>query len=410
MRIIVQKFGGSVINNLNAIKQVTDIIIKTKTSRNAVVVVVSAMGDTTDSLIKLIHEVNPNPPGREKDMLLSIGERLTMSLLSLALNRYGYHAISFTGSQVGIITDNEHTDARIIDIKGNRLRNVLRKGNIPIIAGFQGVSQQKEITTLGRGGSDVTAVAIAAYLKADLCEFYKDVTGIFTENPKHFSNVKHISEISYQEISELTTAGSEILHPRACALAYKYNIPLVIKSLNRKELSTMIRKRNQHPNKTEKAFVRAITHSYDLCRLSLLAVPQLPKCLHQVIVRFAEARVPILFFAHGIPYQKKFDLSFIVNKKDYEKALKVIEYTAKLVNAEKYVVAHNLASISLVGPGIQSDIKIFSALLETLHKLRIHIDALTGSEMKITCFLKKNSVNTAINALLKKFQLVNRKK
>ncbi|MBS4014818.1 MAG: aspartate kinase [Candidatus Latescibacteria bacterium] len=409
MKIIVQKFGGSVINNLNAIKKVANIIIRTKSPKNGVVVVVSAMGDTTDSLTKLAYKINPNPSGREKDMLLSIGERLTMSLLALALNRHGYQAISFTGSQVGIITNNEHTDARIVDIKGKRLRHELKKGKIPIVAGFQGVSQQKEITTLGRGGSDVTAVALAAYLKADVCEFYKDVAGIFTENPKQFANLKHVNQISYQEINELTTSGSEVLHPRACALAYKYNIPLVIKSFKGKDFSTMIRKTTKGSHKTEKAFVRAITHSYDLCRLSLLAVPQLPKCLHQVIVRFAQARVPIIFFSHGVPHHKKFDLSFIVSKKNYQDALKVIKHTASLVNAEKYVVAHNLASISLIGPGIRNDVEIFTALFDTLHKLGIHIDAFTSSEMKITCFLKKENVQIAVNALLKRFNLVNKK-
>jgi aspartate kinase len=409
MKIIVQKFGGSVINNLNAIKQVANIIIKTKSPKNGVVVVVSAMGDTTDSLTKLAYQINPNPPGREKDMLLSIGERLTMSLLALALNRHGYEAISFTGSQVGIITNNEHTDARIVDIRGKRLWHELKKGKIPIVAGFQGVSQQKEITTLGRGGSDVTAVALAAYLKADVCEFYKDVAGIFTENPKQFSNLKHVNQISYQEINELTTSGSEVLHPRACALAYKYNIPLVIKSFKGKDFSTMIRKTAKGSHQTEKAFVRALTHSYDLCRLSLLAVPQLPKCLHQVIVRFAQARVPIIFFSHGVPHHKKFDLSFIVSKKNYQDALKVIKHTAFLVNAEKYVVAHNLASISLVGPGIRNDVEIFTALFDTLHKLGIHIDAFASSEMKITCFLKKENVKKAVNALLRRFNLVNKK-
>lgn len=405
-KVVVQKFGGSFIKDIKAIQKVADIVIKTRSHNKAVVVVVSAMGDTTDSLLKLAKKINPHPPGREQDMLLTIGERLTMSLLSLALNRYGYQAISFTGSQVGIITNNEHTDARILNIKGERLRQALRENKIPIIAGFQGISQQKEITTLGRGGSDVSAVAIAAYLKADVCEFYKDVSGIYTENPKQFKSVKHINAISFEEISEMTTAGSEILHHRACALAYKNNIPLIIKSFPRKGVATMIQKVPRQTKQTEKAYVRAITHTYDLCRFSLLEVPQLPKCLHQAIVRFAEARVPIVFFAHGVPYQKKFDLSFIVHKKDYLKALEVTKKTAKLIKAENYTITQNLASISLVGPGIKSDINIFCALFETLHKIGVHIDAFSSSEMKITFILRKENVQKTVRALLRKFKLV----
>ncbi len=411
MDIIIQKFGGSIIENINAIKKAAGIITKTKNKNTAVVAIVSAMGNTTDSLLKLARKVNPNPPGREIDMLLTIGERITMSLLSLAILRKGFKAKSFTGSQVGIITDEQHTDARIIEIRGNRLKDALRNNIIPIIAGFQGVSLNHEITTLGRGGSDVTAVAIAAYLDAKQCELYKDVSGIFTENPKNFSNVKHIPEITYQEMAELTVSGSEVIHPRACALASKYDIPIIIKSFKGKDFSTMIIGSDKDNIKrikkhTEKAFVRAITHSYNLTRLSLVAVPHVSKCLHQVIVRLAKARIPLLFFAHGVPYHNKFDLSFIVSDTDYKKAILVLENAAKLVNAEQLVVARNLASISLVGPGISSDIEIFTHLFDILHKMGIHIDAFISSEMKITCFLRKKDVKPAINALLKKFHLL----
>lgn len=414
MHIIVQKFGGSVIKDNKAIERVAHIITKTKTKNTAVVVVVSAMGDTTDSLLKLAKSINPHPPGREIDMLLTSGERITMSLLSLAITHKGYDAVSFTGSQVGIITNEQHTDARIVEIKGKRLYEALKQNKIPIIAGFQGVSLNREITTLGRGGSDVTAVALAAFLNANCCELYKDVSGVFTENPKVFSNVKHIPMISYQEMAELTTAGSEILHPRACALASKYNVPLLIKSFLRKDYSTMITKNQRLPKKknklyTEKAFIRAITHSYNLTRLSLVAVPQLPKCLHQVIVRLAQAKIPLLFFAHGIPYHNKFDLSFIVSDENCKKAKMVLEEAAQIVNAEKLLIANNLASISLVGPSISNDVEIFATLFETLHKLGIHIDAFSSSEMKITCFLREENVKRAVRALLQKFHLLNKK-
>jgi aspartate kinase len=415
MRIIVQKFGGGVIKDTKLIEQVADIIAQTKTKNTAVAVVVSAMGDTTDDLLKLAKKINPALPGRETDMLLTSGERITMSLLTLALLRKGYDALSFTGSQVGIITNEQHSDARIVEIRGTRLKHALAQGKIPIVAGFQGVSLNREITTLGRGGSDITAVAIAAYLNAKQCELYKDVPGVFTEDPKTFANVKHIPLISYDEMAELTNAGSEILQPRACALASKYNIDLAIKCFFRKDCETMItgnkKLLNKHNNQhTEKAFVRAITHSNKLARLSLVAVPKLPKCLHQVIVRLAQAKIPLLFFAHGVPYQNKFDLSFIVSAENYSKAKTVLEKTTKIVNAEKLEIAHNLASISLVGPGISNDTEIFSALFDVLHKLGIHIDAFSSSEMKITCFLRQENLKKAVSTLLKKFNLVNMRK
>ncbi len=409
MRIIVQKFGGGVISDISAIEKVADIISKRISKNTTVAVVVSAMGNTTDELLKLAKKVNPLLPGRETDMLLTSGERITISLLALALINKGYDAVSFTGSQVGIITDEHHTDARIVEIRGARLKQALKNGKIPIVAGFQGVSYNREITTLGRGGSDVTAVALAAYLNAEQCELYKDVSGLFTENPKIFPKSKHIPFISYDEMAELTNAGSEIIHTRACALASKYNIDLIIKCFTRKDCMTTVtgkRKLLRKNQQTEKAFVRAITHSGNLYRLSLVAVPKLSKCLHQVIVRLAEAKIPLLFFAHGVPYQNKFDLSFIVSADNYKKAKSVLEKTATIINAEKLEIAKNLASISLVGPGISNDIEIFSMLFQTLHKLGIHIDAFTSSEMKITCFLRQENVIKAINALLKEFKLI----
>ncbi|MCX8015179.1 MAG: aspartate kinase, partial [candidate division WOR-3 bacterium] len=339
------------------------------------------------------------------------GERITMALLALAINRLGYEAVSLTGSQVGIITNEQHTDAKIVDIKGTKLKQLINSQKIPIIAGFQGISTNREITTLGRGGSDVTAVAIASFLNADYCELYKDVPGVFTENPKIFNNVKHIPSISYQEMTELAAGGSEIVHPRACALASKYQIPIIIKSLTEKGLSTMINKNynslKQTSRKyTEKAFVRALTHSYNLSRFSLVAVPQLPKCLHQVIVRLATAKIPLLFFAHGTPYHKKFDLSFIIEDKNFQKAKKVLTEASKIIGAEKLLVARKLASISLVGPNIGNDVEIVSNLFETFHKLKIHIDAFSSSEMKITCYLSEDKVKKAVRALLHKFNLL----
>ena len=256
MALVIQKYGGSSVADLDCIRRIARHITSTRRNGEKVVAVVSAMGSTTDRLTRLAREITPNPQRRELDMLLTAGERQTMALLSLALMHLGFEAVSFTGSQVGIITDRLHADARIQEIRGDRLRTALRRGKIPIVAGFQGVSLDREVTTLGRGGSDVTAVALAAVLHASRCELNKDVEGIFTEDPNEFKGVKLIREISFCELSELAGSGSEVIHPRACALAEKYRVPLVIRSSFNRKRGTMVTK----TSKLEKAFVLSLIH------------------------------------------------------------------------------------------------------------------------------------------------------
>ncbi|MEO0072194.1 MAG: aspartate kinase [candidate division WOR-3 bacterium] len=412
MRLVVQKFGGSVLKDVRSIEHVADIITQTKDC-SPVIVVVSAMRNHTDNLINLAYRINPSPPPRELDMLLTVGERITTALLSLALAKRGYQAMSFTGSQVGIITDNEHTNAKILKIHGERIINALQANIIPIVAGFQGVSTNKEITTLGRGGSDITAVALAAFFKADHCELYKDVKGIFTENPKIFSKVKPIKEITYEELAEMTSSGAEIVSHRACELAIKYNVPLVIKSFYNPNKTLTITKNMQKPNEfnycnLEKPFVRAVTHLLNLNRLTLIAVPKLPKCLHQVIVQLAEAKIPLLFFSHGVPSNNHFDLSFIVTQENFSKAFEVLKNIQKAVNAQRIDITRNLAAVSLIGPGISSDPEIFNQVFSVFHFLGVHIDAFSSTEMKITCFINQKYYKKVVRALLKQFKLVNK--
>jgi aspartate kinase len=416
MPIIVQKFGGGVIRNLEALERVADLVSKKIAEGNIPVVVVSAMGNKTDELIRIAKKVNPSPPARELDMLLSVGERFTAALLSLALDRRGYHAVSFTGSQVGIITNNEHTDAKIISINGKRIIQAIKNKTVPIVAGFQGVSIEKEITTLGRGGSDITAVALAAFLNADCCEFYKDVTGIFAENPKLFPLAKPIKTITYEELVELTSSGAEIIAPRACELAIKYDVPIAIKSfwsntetviINQNKIITRVNMRKTE--NLEKPFVRAVTHMTNLTRLTLIGIPQLPRCLHQVVVRFAEAKVSLVFFSHGVADRGKFDLSFIVTQENLPRAIDVIENAKKSINAKKTVITKNIASISLIGPGVNRDPDIFCKALEVFHSLKVHVDAFSSSETKITYFINQKDLIKSINALLKKFKLTKQK-
>ncbi len=422
MALIVQKYGGSSLADLGRIRQVARRIVATRKSRDKVVVVVSAMGSTTDKLTRLAYRITPNPQRRELDMLLTAGERQTMALLSLAIMEHGYDAVSFTGSQVGIITDRFHTDARIQEIRGDRLRNALRRNKIPIVAGFQGVSLDREITTLGRGGSDVTAVALAAVLHAQRCELNKDVEGVFTENPNEFKGVKLIPLLSFQELSELAGSGSEVIHPRACALAEKHRVPLIIKSPFSRKRGTMIesdgasrqsKRKKKLPHSIargaaaglEKAFVRAITHNHKLVRISLLGVPKKRRCLYQVVTRLAQARVPLVFFNHGTPQDGRFDLGFILAQEHREKGVQILTKTAKQVRAAGIDVNDNLCSVSVVGPGIGSDTEILSSTLETLHRIRVHLNAFSTSETRLTCYLDRKDLHTAVAVLLARFRL-----
>lgn len=403
MSLIVQKFGGNTLANVIRIKQVAQKIALNKKLGDRIIVVVSAMGDETDRLTKLAHQISLQPPKRELDMLLTAGERQSIALLCIALTALGCDAVSFTGSQVGIVTDENHTDARIMKIKGFRLQETLNSDKIPVVAGFQGVSINREITTLGRGGSDVTAVALAAHLNADRCEFYKDVSGVFTEDPKRFRGVKRIAEIPYDEMLELTVSGSQVLHPRACALAAKYNLNLAIKSIYDKGEGTMIMVKNSR--QLEKPMVRAITHSTSLSRFSLLGVPQKEQCLSQAVSQLAQAKIPLVFFAHGVPVEHRFDLSFIIPEPAFKSAEQVLARIKVKLKAEKLLIQKNLGSVSLVGSGIGSDSKIIAALFNTLQRLGIHIDAFSTAESKITCYFNQKFINSAVIHLLDKFNL-----
>lgn len=406
MPLIVQKYGGNSLADLDRIRQVAKRVVSVRKAGSRVAVVVSAMGSTTDELTRLARRITPTPQRRELDMLLTAGERQSMALLSLAIMRLGYEAVSFTGSQVGIITDRFHADARIEEIKGDRLRQALRLGKIPIVAGFQGMSLDREITTLGRGGSDVTAVALAAVLHAARCELNKDVDGVFTENPKEFPGVRHIATLSFEELAELAGSGSEVIHPRACAIAAKYRIPLVIRSSFSRKRGTMVTKTGRvgiaH---LEKAYVRAITHSHELVQLSLLNVPQRKRCPHQVVTRLAEARVPVVHFSHGMPEGGKFELSYIIPGSHRVQASEILGRIARQVHAQSFRQNDALCSVSVVGPGVGTDTEIISDTLEALHRVGIHLAAFSASETRLSCFINRKGLRTAVAALLGRFRL-----
>ncbi|MEO0102987.1 MAG: aspartate kinase, partial [candidate division WOR-3 bacterium] len=330
-----------------------------------------------------------------------VGERISAALLAIALAKRKVPALSFTGSQVGIITDNYHTDARISEIKGGRLKMALRKKMVPIVCGFQGVSYNKEITTLGRGGSDITAVALAHFLKAQVCEYYKKFSGIYTEDPKEFFNLKRLKELTYEEGLELTASGSEVIHPRALALANKYNVKVFVRSLNNSG-GTMIKSQK---GEVEKAFVKALTHRYDLVRFTFTAVPKVSQCLSQVVANLAQRRIPFLFFFHGIPHENRFDLSFILKTEEAKRAKETLLRLKDEIKAEGLEIKSGIGSISLIGPNVGFDPEILKKVFEVLKKERIHVDALSTNVTNITFYLKKKDIKKGIKRLLKEFRL-----
>lgn len=395
------KFGGTSVATPSLIKNAARKIASVYNKGNKVIVVVSAMGNATDQLVKLAQAITTCPSKRELDMLLTCGERVSVALLSMALHDFKVPAISYTGSQVGIITDDRHTDARILEIRGDRIRETIDEDKVPIIAGFQGVSLGREITTLGRGGSDTTAVACAVAFNAQGCEIYTDVEGVYTEDPRIFPEAKIIKQISYDEMLELATRGSQVLHPRACAIAARYSVPVSIKCSFNNQKGTKITK----GEKMERPFVRAITHDLKLHMLTLESVPRNPRVLSQIIRNLARAGARLRFFFHGISEAERFDLSFIVPSDDRRKAVEVLTTTSHKLKAKRLREKKAIASFTLVGPGIGSSIEILTVLFDILSRAKIHIEAVTTSAISISCFLEEKKLKAAVKYLLKGFKL-----
>ena len=400
MSIVVVKFGGTSLADadriLRAARRVAEIRQKHK-----VVVVVSAMGDATDQLLALSRKINPRPKAREMDMLLTAGERISVALFSMALETLKLAGVSFTGSQVGIITDNRHTDARILEIRGERIRRTLSEGKVPVVCGFQGVSLEKEITTLGRGGSDTTAVALSAALGAKECVIYTDVEGIYTEDPNLFRGVKMIDKISYEEMLELASRGSQVLHPRASAIAAKFNVPIHVRSAFTNRTGTLI----TDMEGIEKPRPKAITHGQHLYLVTLLQVPRSPTYLSQIITDLTGAGVHIKFFFHGISDAKSFDLSFITPRDERDQVRSVIGKVRKKLKFQGIKENPDICSISIIGIGIGSESRILSDIFKTLSGTGAHIEAVTTSELSVNIFLKERFRTRAIDKLLQKFNL-----
>ena len=401
-QIIVQKFGGSSVADVERIKNVARRIIETKTKNNDIAVVVSALGDTTDELEALAYKIIDNPPEREMDMLLSTGEQISCALLAMAVKALGYDAISLTGRQVGIKTDKTHTKARIISIDGRRIREAFKKGKIVIIAGYQGVTSSDEITTLGRGGSDLTAVAIAKALSADVCEIYTDVTGIFTTDPRIVKEAKKIKTITFDEMLEMASLGAQVMQPRSIEVARRFNIPLHVRSSFFKEEGTMIIKETE---KMEEVAVRGVTCNKNEAKITICSVPDKPGVAAQIFTKISMVGVNVDTIVQNVSHTKLTDISFTVPKADMNKAIKAAQEVGRKVGLGGILHDDNVARVSVVGSGMRSHPGIAAQMFKTLAENKVNIEMISTSEISISCIIRHEDADRAVKALHKQFKL-----
>ena len=404
-KIIVQKFGGTSVADTDKIKNVANVIIREKNNGNDVVVVVSAMGHTTDHLVKMAHELNPNPSEREMDMLLSTGECVSIALLTMAVQSAGYKAISYNATQIGILTENIHSKARIIDIKTEKLRKKLDEGNIIVVAGFQGVTEDGEITTLGRGGSDTSAVALAAALDAERCDIYTDVEGVYITDPRVVPNASRMNEVSYEEMLELAHAGANVLHPRSVETAKQYKVPLRVRSsFNYENMGTLIIGVDEMEiNKP----VAGVASDLSQVRIVVCDIPDTPGEAAVLFGNLAKENVSVDMIIQSYPRKvsNTNDIAFTINKEDLDKTIKVLESVKTQLKAGDIKVDEDIAKVSIIGAGMIDRPGIASTMFETLAQNNINIRMISTSEIKISCLINKDDAKKAVLALHKVFNL-----
>lgn len=402
--LIVQKYGGTSVGSPERIRRVAKRVVDLKDEGHDVVVVVSAMGDTTDELIELVKKITDNPPQREMDMLLSTGEQVSISLLAMAINNLGKKVISLTGAQVGIRTDNVHSKARIVDVDTERMRQELEAGNILVVAGFQGINDANDITTLGRGGSDTTAVALAAALKADVCEIFTDVDGVYTTDPRVVPEARKLEYITYDEMLELAHLGAQVLHPRSVECAKLYGIPIHVRSSFNHNLGTIVKEVED----MEKAMVvTGVAHDLNVAKIGLFDVPDKPGIAWQIFRALAGENINVDMIIQSAMRDNINDISFTVTRTDLRRTLEVIEEIKDEVGIKGYTHDEDVAKVSIVGAGMVTNPGVASLMFEALAREEINLEMITTSEIKISCIVKANLAEKAVRALHKKFNLEN---
>ena len=405
MDVIVQKYGGTSVANAERIKAVAHKVIATKEKGNQVVVVVSAMGDTTDDLIALSHQVTDKPSDRELDVLLSTGEVISSTLLAMALRTMGCKSISLTGFQAGIETDTAHSKAQILNINPQRILRELSRGNVVIVAGFQGVTKEMDITTLGRGGSDTTAVALAASLEAKICERYTDVEGVFTADPNFVPEARKLDFISYDEMLELAIQGSKIMHPRAVELGELYNVSILVASSFVDKPGTMIGGGNDMQVGELQNKVRGIAHDLDVAKITVIGVPDKPGISASIFGALSDAGISVDTIVQNASIAGITDLTFTVSTGDMNKALDIIRPVAKSIGAKNCVGDNQVGKVSIVGTGMQNKPGYATTMFRALADAGINIELITTSEIRITCIIRKDRMKDAVRVLHRAFEL-----
>ena len=407
MSLVVQKYGGSSVATAERIKRVAERIVATRKAGNEVVVVVSAMGDTTDELLDLALQVAPVPPARELDMLLTSGERISNALVAMAIHSLGAQARSFTGSQAGVITDSSHGRARIIDVTPGRIRAALDDGAIALVAGFQGVSQDtKDITTLGRGGSDTTAVALAAALQADVCEIYTDVDGVFTADPRIVSNATKLATITYEEMLEMAAAGAKVLMLRCVEYARRYAVPVHVRS-SYTDLAGTIVTGSMEELSVEQAMITGVAHERGEAKVTVAAVPDHPGVAARIFRTLADAEIDIDMVVQNISHaaEGKTDITFTLPKADGPTAVAALEARRAEIGFDAIVYNDHVGKVSLIGAGMRSHPGVTATFCEALAGAGVNIDIISTSEIRISVLVRDVELDKAVRAIHDAFDL-----
>ena len=404
MALVVQKYGGTSVGNLDKIARVAKKVIRTKEEGNDVVVVLSAMSGETDRLIQLAQKAADEPDPREYDSLVSTGEQVTVTLLAIMLNGMGYPAKSFLGFQVRVRTDNAFQKARILDVDTEAIRAELKKGVIVVVAGFQGIDPENNITTLGRGGSDTSAVALAAALKADVCDIYTDVDGVYTTDPNICSNARRLDRITYDEMLEMARAGAKVLQPRSVELAKKFNVPVYVKSSFTDEGGTLVT-REEKEMEMEKEVVSGVTYDRDQAKITVIHVPDRPGVAARIFMPLSEKNIVVDMIIQNASIQGHTDLTFTVSRKDIREATQIISEVVRDVGAEKLEVDDNVAKVSIIGVGMISHSGVAARMFDTLAREGINIMMISTSEIKVSCVVEAKYTELAVTVLHDAFGL-----